>query len=74
LIIAKPFDSGLGKGMCKAVHPSGGVGSSNPHRWKGEQLCHHGGGVCKVVCAFCAVSKLVTHSVRVVVSKKCMAT
>jgi hypothetical protein len=61
LIIAKPFDGGLQKGMRKAIHPSGGVGSSNPHRWRGERLCHHGDGVCKVVYTFCAVLQLVTH-------------
>jgi hypothetical protein len=44
----------------KAAHPSGGVGSSNPHCWRGKQLCHHGDGVCKVVCDFCAVLQLVT--------------
>jgi hypothetical protein len=30
--------------MRKAAHPSGGMGSSNPCRWRGERL-HHGGGV-----------------------------
>ncbi len=34
-ITAKPFDCGLRKGMRKAAHPSGGVGSSNLHRWRG---------------------------------------
>jgi hypothetical protein len=61
LITAKPFDGGLRKGMHKAANPSGGVGSSNPHRWRGEQLCRHGDSVCKVVCAFCAVSQLMTY-------------
>ncbi len=28
--MAKPFDGGLGKGMRKAAHPNGDVGSSNP--------------------------------------------
>jgi hypothetical protein len=60
LIIAKLFNSGLGKGMHKAAHPSSGVGSSNPHRWRGKQLCHQGDGVCKVLCAFCVVLQLVT--------------
>ncbi len=32
--------------MRKAAHHSGGVVSSNPRRWRGEQLHHHGGGVC----------------------------
>jgi hypothetical protein len=42
----KSFDSGLEKNMRKATRPSGGVVSSNPRRWRGEQLHHHGGGVC----------------------------
>jgi hypothetical protein len=46
--------------MRKATHPSSGVGSSNPHHWRSEQLCHHGDGFCKVVCVFCAVSQLMT--------------
>jgi hypothetical protein len=32
--------------MRKAARPSGGVVSSNPRRWMGERLHHHGGGVC----------------------------
>ena len=28
--------------MRKAAHPSGGMGSSNPRRWRGERLQHHG--------------------------------
>ena len=31
--------------MRKATHPSGGMGSSNPCRWRGERLHHHGDGV-----------------------------
>jgi hypothetical protein len=46
--------------MRKAAHPLGGVGSSNPHLWRGEQLYRHGDGVYKVDCAFCAVLQLVT--------------
>ncbi len=42
----KSFDSGLKKNMRKATHSLGGVVSSNPRRWRGEQLHHHGGGVC----------------------------
>ena len=42
----KFFDGGQGKGMHKAAHPLGGVGSSNPRRWRGERLHHHGDGVC----------------------------
>jgi hypothetical protein len=58
LIVAKPFDGGLEKGMLKAAHPSGGVGSLNPHCLRGKRLCHHGDGVFMVVCAFCAVLQL----------------
>ena len=39
------FDGGIGTNMCKAAHPSGGVGSSNPRRWRGERLHHYGDGV-----------------------------
>jgi hypothetical protein len=46
--------------MCKAAHPSDGMGSSNPCRWRGKRL-HHGGGVC-LVFAFCAVSSGRRHS------------
>jgi hypothetical protein len=50
----KSFDSSIGKNSRKAAHPSGGVGSSNPRRWRGERLHHHGDGVwCG--CAFCVV-------------------
>jgi hypothetical protein len=38
--------------MRKAAHLSGGMGSSNPRRWRGDRLHHHGDGVCHVVCAF----------------------
>ncbi len=37
--------------MRKAAHPSGGMGSSNPCRWRGERL-HHGGGVCLLFVRF----------------------
>jgi hypothetical protein len=36
------FDGGIGTSMRKAAHPSGGVDSSNPRRWRGERLHHHG--------------------------------
>ncbi len=42
----KSFNSGLGKNMGKATCPSSGMVSLNPCRWRGEQLHHHGGGVC----------------------------
>jgi hypothetical protein len=38
------FNGDIGTNMRKATHPSGGMGSSNPCRWRGERL-HHGGGV-----------------------------
>jgi hypothetical protein len=38
--------------MRKAAHPSGCVGSSNPRRWRGEWLHHHGGGVCLLFVLF----------------------
>jgi len=41
--------------MSKDAHSSGGVGSSNPRRWRGERLHHRGHGVCQVICAFCVV-------------------
>jgi len=43
------FNGGIGTSMCKAAHPSGSVGSSNPRRWRGEQLHNHGDGVCLFV-------------------------
>ncbi len=60
MIIAKPFNGSLGKNMCKVAHPTGSVGSSNPHCWRGEQLCHHGDGVWEVFCDFCAISWFLT--------------
>jgi hypothetical protein len=54
----KYFDSNLGQYMRKAAHPSGGMESSNPRRWRGEQLHHHGGGVCWLV-VFVVVERLV---------------
>ena len=39
------FDGSIGTSMRKDAHPSGGVGSSNPCRWRGERLHHHGDGV-----------------------------
>jgi hypothetical protein len=32
--------------MHKAIRHSDGVDSSNPGRWRGKRLYHHGGGVC----------------------------
>jgi hypothetical protein len=45
------FDSGIVTSMSKAAHPSGGVDSSNPRRWRGERLHHHG-DVVFVYCFF----------------------
>ncbi len=42
----KSFDSNLVQYMRKAACPLGGMKSSNPRRWRGEWLHHHGGGVC----------------------------
>ena len=38
--------------MRKAAHPSGGMDSSNPRRWRGERLHHHGDGVCLLFVLF----------------------
>ncbi len=42
--------------MHKAARPSGGVGSSNPHHWRGKRLHHHG-DVCCVVLWLCVAVK-----------------
>ena len=39
------FIGGIGTNMRTATHISGNMGSSNPHRWRGEWLHHHGDGV-----------------------------
>jgi hypothetical protein len=44
----KSFNSSLGKYMCKAACPLGSMESSNPRRWRGKRLHHHGGDVCCV--------------------------
>ena len=54
-ILLNCFSGGIETNMRKAAHPSGGMGSSNPCRWRGERLHHHGDGVWKVICAFCEV-------------------
>jgi hypothetical protein len=46
------FDGGIGMNMRKAAHPSGGMDSSNPRRWRGERLHHHGDGVCLLLVLF----------------------
>jgi hypothetical protein len=43
--LTKPFNSNLGKWMCKAARRLGGVDLLNPCRWRGKRLHHHG-GVC----------------------------
>jgi len=46
------FDGGIGTSTRKASHPSGWVGSSNPRRWRGQRLHHHGDGVCLLFVLF----------------------
>jgi hypothetical protein len=46
LILPKPFDSSLRINMHKAARHLDDVDSTNPHRWRGKQLHHHGGDVC----------------------------
>jgi hypothetical protein len=57
------FDGGIGTSMCKAAHPSGGVGSSNPRRWRGKWLHHHGDGVYLLFVLF-VPSRLVVVTLR----------
>jgi hypothetical protein len=57
------FDGGIRTSMRKAAHPSGGVGSSNPRRWRGERLHHHGDGVCLLFVLF-VPSRLVVVTCR----------
>jgi hypothetical protein len=38
--------------MQKATRLSSGMDSSNPPRWRGKRLRHHGDVVCHVVCDF----------------------
>jgi hypothetical protein len=52
------FDGGIGKIMRKAAHPSSGMDSSNPRRWRGKRLHHHGDGVCLLFVLF-VLSRLV---------------
>jgi hypothetical protein len=48
--------------MRKAVRPSSGMDSSNPHHWRegwlhyGDVVCHVVYAFCAVVCVFCAIS------------------
>jgi hypothetical protein len=46
------IDGGIGTNMRKAAHPSGGMDSSNPRRWRGERLHHHGDGFCLLFVLF----------------------
>jgi len=55
------FAGGIGTSMRKAAHPSGGVGSSNPRRWRGERLHNHGDGVCLFVLSVPSRLVVVTH-------------
>jgi hypothetical protein len=57
----KTFDSSLGQYMRKAGRPSGGMESSNPRRWRGKRLHHHGSDVCCVFVLCDAVSTCCFH-------------
>jgi hypothetical protein len=47
------IDGSIGTNMRMAAHPSaGGKDSSNPRRWRGERLHHHGDGVCLLFVLF----------------------
>ena len=46
MILLKLFNGGIGKTMMKAAQPSSGMDSSNPRRWRGKRLHHHGDVVC----------------------------
>jgi hypothetical protein len=46
------FGGGIGTNMRKAAHPSGGMDSSNPRRWRGERFHYHGDGVCLLFVLF----------------------
>jgi hypothetical protein len=46
------FDGGIGTNMRKAARPSSGLDPSNPRRWRGERLHHHGDGVCLLFVLF----------------------
>jgi hypothetical protein len=68
-----PFDSSLGQYMRKATHPSDGVDSLDPRRWRVEQLHHHGGDVCCVFVLCVEVSligckKVPEHNLKVCIS------
>jgi hypothetical protein len=43
--LTKSFVGGLGQCMRKAARPLGSMDSSNPRRWRGKRLHHHGGDV-----------------------------
>jgi hypothetical protein len=62
LNLTRPFNSGLGQYMHKAAFPSGGLDSSNPCRWRGEWLHHHGGcllGHLFFLCRFFNLKRLI---------------
>jgi hypothetical protein len=63
MYLTKPFDSGLGQYMPKAVHPSGGMDLLNPHRWRGKLLHHHGEDVCCVFVLCVSISRVVCKKV-----------
>ena len=51
-MVSDRCDGDIEMNMRKAAHPSGGMGSSNPCRWRGERL-HHGDGVCLLFVQMC---------------------
>ena len=65
LSLLELFEGGLEKGIRKAARPLDDMDSSNPHRRRGWQLHHHGGGVCGVLVFCAAVSTSHCHSVYV---------
>jgi hypothetical protein len=57
--LTKSFVGNLRQNMCKANRPLGSMVSSNPRRFTGKQLNHHGGDVCCVFVVLCVVVSLV---------------
>jgi hypothetical protein len=63
--LVKPQNNGIRKFKCKAARSSGGVDSSNPHRWRGKRLHRHHGDVCCVFVLCVAVSSgRLTHQIK----------
>jgi hypothetical protein len=66
------FDGGIRTNMRKAARPSSGMDSSNPRRWRGERLHHHGDGVCLLFVLFGLLFVLFVPSCLVVVTRRIM--